>query len=64
MFMLATSISGASWPLIFWIVGLVLLFFAAFITPSADANAPFFRRLHLGWAGLFFVFVAIAFGGR
>jgi hypothetical protein len=52
------TLAGAPWATLFYIVSLVLLFLAAFVTPSADAAGPFYRRFGFGWAGLFFFVLA------
>ena len=59
-FLLVASLGAASWSLICLIISLILLFLAAFIGPPAPEPAPFYRRLNLGWAGLFFYVLAVA----
>lgn len=54
----AASIAGASWPLIFMMVSLILLFIAAFITDSVGSGNPV--RIHFGWSGAFFAVLAVA----
>ncbi len=59
--LLAASLGGASWSLIFIIVSLILLFIAAFIGPP-DTAGPFYRRLNFFAAGMFFYVLAVAVG--
>ena len=53
--LLAATIAGVPWAAIFSIIGLVLLALAAFLSPQ-----PPYSRFNYGWAGLFFVVLAMA----
>jgi hypothetical protein len=65
MFLLAEtpSIAGLSWSVIFMIISLILLFFAAFVSGGivfrGDA-AWTTRGVGVGWAGMFFFVLALA----
>jgi hypothetical protein len=60
LFLVAT-LASVPWSLICLIVSLILLFLAAFVGPPTT-DGPFYRRLNLGWAGLFFYVLAVALG--
>lgn len=62
LLLLAASLGGASWSLICLIVSLILLFLAAFVGPPEPAG-PFYRRINLFAAGMFFFVLATAVGG-
>lgn len=54
IFLLAASIGGVSWAVIFLIVALVLFALAALNVPSS--------RVSLGWAGLFCLTLGLVLG--
>lgn len=58
---LVASLNAVSMGLICLILSLILLFLAAFIGPPTT-DGPFYRRLNLGWAGLFFFVLSVALG--
>lgn len=56
LLLLVATLGGASWPLIFLIVSLILLFIAAFILDGVGSRP----RIHFLSAGVFFAVLALA----
>ena len=61
MILLTASLSSAPWALICMIISLILLFLAAFTGPPV-ADGPFYRRINLFVAGVFFFVLSVAIG--
>jgi hypothetical protein len=57
MMALVANIGGLPWAAIFMVVGMVFLALAAFFSPP-----PPYGRFSYGWAGMFFVVLAMAIG--
>lgn len=58
MLFLTATLGGASWSLICLIVALIMFFIAAFILDGVGTRP----RIHFGWAGAFFLTLAVALG--